>query len=483
MINFLLNGVKVIEIVGKMPSKVSSVCIDSRQVAKGSLFVAIRGYMQDGHSFIRNAVNLGGAVIVCEVLPSDMVDDVCYVKVKDSAAAASIIASNFYDNPSSKMRLVGVTGTNGKTTTVTLLYNLFTSLGYCCGLLSTVQNIIGKRVLETDHTTPDPITLNRLMAEMVECGCEFCFMEVSSHAADQKRIAGLTFAGGIFSNITHDHLDYHKTFVNYIAAKKSFFTMLSPEAFALTNVDDRNGMIMVENTKAKVFTYGVKEMADFHAKILEFKIYGTLIKINNEDDFWLPLPCMYNVYNQLAVYAAAVLLGADKEEVKVALSAVKGAKGRFELVPNNDGKNVVVDYAHTPDALENVLSAVKELTEDSRRVICVFGAGGDRDTTKRPEMGAVSVKYSDLVIITSDNPRSEEPNSIIDQIAAGIDAADMKKVMRIADRKEAINVAINLMQPDDVLVIAGKGHENYQEIKGVKHHFDDVEIVKELINR
>ena len=480
--NKLLNDVDVVEICGEFPERINGVCIDSRLALKNYIFVAINGYSSDGHLFINNVIKLGCSVVVCEIFPEKRSSEVCYVRVKDSAAAAGIIASNYYNRPSSKLKLIGVTGTNGKTTTVTVLYNLFTSLGYCCGLMSTVKNIVGTRVINADHTTPDPISLNEMLSEMVDCGCEFCFMEVSSHAADQRRIAGLEFTGGIFSNITHDHLDYHKTFANYIAAKQKFFNQLSSSAFALTNADDKNGKVMVEKTAANVYTYGIKEMSDFHAKILELKIFGTLVKINDDNEFWLPLPCMFNVYNQLAVYSAAILLGVDRDELKVKLSAIKGAEGRFQIIPNKDNKMILVDYAHTPDALENVLKAVKDFSDDCNRIFCVFGAGGDRDKTKRPEMGAISVKYSDFVIVTSDNPRSEEPDEIISEIVAGIDVVKMKKVMRVVDRKEAIRIAINMMNKNDILVIAGKGHEKYQEIKGIKHHFDDVETVTELIN-
>lgn len=466
--------------IGEFPSCVSSVCSDSRAVEKNSLFVAIKGTKLDGHDHIYNAVDNGCGVVVCEQMPSTLKSDVCYVQVSDSALAISILASNFYDNPSAKLKLVGVTGTNGKTTIVTLLYNLFTSLGYCCGLLSTVHNIVGEEVIPSTHTTPDPVSLNRLLAQMVDRGCEFCFMEVSSHSVVQKRISGLTFCGGIFTNITHDHLDYHKTFVNYIAAKKAFFTMLPAGAFAVVNADDKNGLLMVENSKAKVYTYSIRGMADFHAKLLEVKIDGTLARINNGEEFWMALPGVFNASNQLAVYAAASLLSVDKYELMVKLSVIKGAKGRFELVKNNCNKNVIVDYAHTPDALKNILSTVRELADGQGRVMCVFGAGGDRDSSKRSEMGLVSVKYADLVFVTSDNPRSENPDAIIKDIVSEIDPVNMRKVICITDRKEAIRVSVNMLQDNDVLVVAGKGHENYQEINGVKTHFDDREVLRSL---
>lgn len=480
--NKLLKNIKIKNIIGEFPSCVSSVCSDSRLVEKNSLFVAIKGTKLDGHDHIEGAIEKGCSVVVCEQLPANLISDVCYVQVADSALAISVLASNFYDNPSEKLKLVGVTGTNGKTTIVTLLYNLFTSLGYCCGLLSTVHNIVDKEVIPSTHTTPDPVSLNKLLARMVDNGCEYCFMEVSSHSVVQKRISGLTFCGGIFTNITHDHLDYHKTFVNYIAAKKAFFTMLPADAFAVVNADDRNGLLMVENSKAKVYTYSIRGMADFHAKLLEMKIDGTLARINNGEEFWMALPGEFNASNQLAVFAAASLLSVDKYELMVKLSMIKGAKGRFEVVKNSCNKNVVVDYAHTPDALKNILSTVCELADGQGRVLCVFGAGGDRDSSKRSEMGVVSVKYADLVVVTSDNPRSENPDAIIKDIVSEIDPVSMKKIICITDRKEAIRVAVNMLNDDDVLVVAGKGHENYQEINGVKYHFDDVEIIDELLN-
>ena len=480
--NKLINGLKIVSVRGNVPDKVSGIATDSRKVRRNFLFVAVKGQTVDGHLFIEKSVELGCSMVVCEILPETIHDDVAYVQVKDSATAAGIIASNYHDNPSQKLQLVGVTGTNGKTTTATLLYNLFTSLGYCCGLLSTVKNIVGTTELPTDHTTPDPITINMLLSQMVRSGCAYCFMEVSSHAADQQRIAGLTFAGGIFSNITHDHLDYHKTFVNYIAAKKKFFNQLPTNAFALTNADDKNGMVMVENTQAKVYTYGIKEAADFHCNILEMSMLGSLVTINNEAEFMMPLPGVFNVYNQLSVYAAALLLKGDKDEVKRVLSGIKGAEGRFQIVPNKANLSVIIDYAHTPDALANLLKTARDLVCGNGKIICVFGAGGDRDRSKRPEMGNVATKYADLCIVTSDNPRSESPEAIINDIVSGITPQDMKKVVTMVDRKEAVKLAVKVMHDDDVLLIAGKGHEKYQEINGVKYHFDDNELVNQLLN-
>ena len=479
--NGLLENIKIKKLVGTLPQEFAAVCIDSRKVKSDSVFIAINGYENDGHKYISSAIESGASMIVCEELPKTLADNVCYVQVADSAKAAGIVASNFYDNPSSKLKLIGVTGTNGKTTVVTLLYNLFTSLGYCCGMLSTVKNVIDNVSYPSVRTTPDQVSLNELLNEMTKKGCDFCFMEVSSHAAHQRRIAGLTFAGGIFTNITHDHLDYHKTFPQYIAAKKMFFDMLPEDAFAITNVDDKNGLVMTANTRAKVYTYGVRNMADFHAKVLESQMMGTLVQINSKE-MWLPLPCTFNVYNQLAVYATAVVSKVENEDVIAEhISNLKGAEGRFQLVPNKAGLSVIVDYAHTPDALENVLKVLKEFDE-FQRVICVFGAGGDRDTTKRPEMGAVSVKYADMIIVTSDNPRSEDPDAIIADIMKGIDVVDKRKTLCITDREQAIKAALKMITPTDILLVAGKGHEKYQEIKCVKHHFDDVEIISKELN-
>ena len=478
--NKILQNIKTYKIIGNVPDTTSKVCIDSRQVADGAVFIAINGVNTDGHQYIDKAIAGGANIIVCEELPETLNEKTCYIQVKDSAAAAGIIASNYYDNPSSKIKVIGITGTNGKTTTATMLYNLFSSLGYYCGLISTVQNIVGTHITASTHTTPDPISLNELLAEMAEEGCEYCFMEVSSHAAHQKRISGIKYYGGIFTNITHDHLDYHKTFPAYIAAKKMFFNALGSDAFALTNIDDKNGNVMLENCEARKYSYGIKNYADFHTKIIEKDIKGTLVQINSKE-MWLPLPGTFNVYNQTSVYATAVLCGIDEAEAAEHISNIKGAEGRFQIVPNQYNKVVIVDYAHTPDALENILKTLKEFENQYQRIICVFGAGGDRDKTKRPEMGEIAAKYSDLCIVTSDNPRSEDPNSIIEDIMQGVDIVSKKKVMCVCDRKEAIKIALQMMQQDDILLIAGKGHEKYQEIKGVKHHFDDVEIVNEFL--
>lgn len=475
----ILENIKIRKMIGTMPSNISSVCIDSRKVVENSVFIAINGSNLNGHHYINKAVELGAKIIVCEELPESIFENICYVLVNDSANTAGIIASNFYDNPSSKINLIGITGTNGKTTTATLLYNLFTSLGYYCGLISTVCIKIGDKEFEATHTTPDPISLNESLYKMTEQGCEYCFMEVSSHAAHQKRIAGLTFKGGVFTNITHDHLDYHETFVNYIAAKKMFFNILSSDAFALTNVDDKNGMTMVENTKAKVFTYGINNIADFHAKVIEMHIVGSDVIINGKE-ILLPAPAKFNVYNYLAAYSVAILCGINEDEIRTTISKTIGAKGRFQMVPNKENKSIIVDYAHTPDALQNILSSISELP-NIERIICVFGAGGDRDKTKRPIMGDIVSKYADIAIVTSDNPRTENPKDIINDILSGVKYENNKKVMTITDRMEAIQAAVRMMNKGDILVVAGKGHENYQEVYGVKHHFDDVEIINEIL--
>jgi UDP-N-acetylmuramoyl-L-alanyl-D-glutamate--2,6-diaminopimelate ligase len=476
----ILKNIKIREMIGNMPTIISSVYIDSRKAIEDSMFISINGYNTNGHHYIDKAIESGAKVIVCEELPEIISEKACYIRVNDSAKAAGIIASNFYDNPSEKINLIGITGTNGKTTTATLLYNLFTYLGYYCGLISTVCIKIGEKEFEATHTTPDPISLNENLAKMADQGCEYCFMEVSSHAAHQQRISGLRFKGGIFTNITHDHLDYHKTFVNYIAAKKMFFNILPSDAFALTNIDDKNGLTMVENTKAKVYTYGINNIADFHAKIIEMHSEGSDVIINGKEVFF-PLPAKFNVYNYLAAYAVAILCGVVEDELRAAISNISGAKGRFQLIPNKENKSIIVDYAHTPDALQNILTSVTGLP-NLERIICVFGAGGDRDKSKRPIMGDIVSQYADIAIITSDNPRTENPKEIIKDILSGVKLENSKKVITITDRKEAIESAVRMMNKEDILIVAGKGHENYQEINGVKHHFDDVEIINEILN-
>jgi UDP-N-acetylmuramoyl-L-alanyl-D-glutamate--2,6-diaminopimelate ligase len=475
----ILYNVNILNVQGNNDIAVHALHIDSRQVKPGGVFIAIRGAAADGHGYITKAVALGAVAVVCETLPDEVSADVCYIQVPNSAQASGIMAGNFYDNPSQKLKLVGVTGTNGKTTIATLLFRLYTKLGYHCGLLSTVQNQIGDRVVPATHTTPDPISLNALLAEMVKEGCLFAFMEVSSHAIHQNRIAGLKFAGGIFSNITHDHLDYHKTFDEYIRVKKSFFDQLPAQAFALTNLDDKRGNVMLQNTKARKATYSLRSMADFKGRILENNLTG-LVMLIGEREVHFRLIGEFNAYNLLAVYGAAVLLQEDKDRVLAALSDIQGAEGRFDyLISKNMRVIGIVDYAHTPDALLNVLATIKNLRQGHEQIITVVGCGGDRDTAKRPIMGQVATEHSDKVIFTSDNPRSENPAEIIRQMEAGVAVHQRKKAISIADRREAIKTACTLAQQEDIILVAGKGHEKYQEINGVKHPFDDKQVLQE----
>ena len=453
--------------------------IDSRRIEKGHLFVAIKGTQVDGHSFIQKAIDLGAAAILCEYLPETLSEGVTYVVVDSSEAAVGPVATMYYGDPTSKLKLVGVTGTNGKTTVATLLYNMFRKFGHHCGLLSTVCNYIEGEAIPADHTTPDPIKLNRLLSEMVARGCEYAFMECSSHAIAQKRIGGLKFAGGLFTNLTRDHLDYHKTFENYRDAKKAFFDMLPKDAFAITNADDKNGMVMVQNTKASVKTYSTRTLADFKARIIECHFEGMYLDIDGHE-VGVQFIGKFNVSNLLAVYGAAVMLGKKPEDILVILSTLKSVSGRLEPIRSPEGYTAIVDYAHTPDALENVLNAIHEVLDGKGNVITVCGAGGNRDKGKRPLMAQEAVKQSDRVIITSDNPRFEEPQDIINDMLAGLNAQQMKKVVSIADRREAIRTACMMAQKGDVILIAGKGHEDYQEIKGVKHHFDDREEVRKV---
>jgi UDP-N-acetylmuramoyl-L-alanyl-D-glutamate--2,6-diaminopimelate ligase len=464
------------EVVGSTNVAIENVCIDSRQAKKFSLFVAVKGTQTDGHDYIAQAIKQGSLAIVCETLPDHLEKDVNYVQVKNSHYAAGIIASNFFDNPSQDMKLVGVTGTNGKTTTATLLYGLFVGLGYKVGLISTVRNLINGVEVAATHTTPDPINLNKLLAEMVDAGCEFCFMEVSSHALHQHRVAGLNFAGAIFTNITHDHLDYHETFSNYIIAKKMLFDGLSSKAFALINVDDRHGEVMVQNTKAKVVTYGLKSMADRKAKILENNLTGLILNIDGQEVI-TRLIGSFNAYNILSVYGAALELKEEKLQILTTLSNLHSPEGRFEFFKTPNNILGIVDYAHTPDALENVLSTIRELRTGNEKLVTLVGCGGDRDKTKRPEMARIAAEGSDKVILTSDNPRSEEPQQIIDDMKKGLDPVTVRKAVTILDRAEAIRTACMLAQPGDIILVAGKGHEKYQDIKGVKTPFDDMEIL------
>ncbi|RYY96847.1 MAG: UDP-N-acetylmuramoyl-L-alanyl-D-glutamate--2,6-diaminopimelate ligase [Chitinophagaceae bacterium] len=476
----ILYKVRLRAVNGDSNASVANVQLDSRKVGPGSLFVAVKGSASDGHAFIPKALELGAATIVCETLPSELKEGVTYVQVEDSAEAAGTIAHNFYGQPSGSVKLVGVTGTNGKTTIATLLYKLFTKLGYTCGLVSTVENVIAGTVIPSTHTTPDAVSLNELLAQMVSAGCTHVFMEVSSHAVHQRRIAGLHFAGALFSNITHDHLDYHKTFDEYIKAKKGFFDALGADAFAITNADDKRGPVMLQNTAAKKHTYSLKTVADFKGKILENALTGLVMTVN-EQEVHFRLIGEFNAYNLLAVYGAAVLLGEEKQEVLQVLSNITGAEGRFDYIVSAKGRVLgIVDYAHTPDALENVLATIKKLRKGHEQVITVVGCGGDRDKTKRPVMAEVACNGSDRVILTSDNPRSEDPAAILADMEAGLNTAAKRKAITIVDRGQAIKTAVSLAGPDDILLIAGKGHEKYQDIQGVKHHFDDKEVLREL---
>jgi len=480
LLSDILYKVKLEEIIGSTHVAISSIVFDSRKVKKDSLFVATKGAADDGHIYIQKAIESGAIAIVCEEIPKDKNDQITYVKVTDSTYALGVMACNYFDNPSEKLKLVGITGTNGKTTTVTLLFNLFKSLGYSVGLLSTVQNKINNIVIPSTHTTPDAITLNELLFKMEEQGCEFVFMEVSSHAIVQNRIAGINFTGALFSNITHDHLDYHKTFDEYIKAKKQFFNLLPSTAFALTNRDDKNGMVMLQNTKANKYTYALKNIADYKCKIIESHLNGLLLNIDNHE-VWVKLIGTFNAYNILSVYATAVLLKQDITSVLTALSNLNSVEGRFQYVKSPNGVIGIIDYAHTPDALKNVLETVKEIRSGSEQVITLVGCGGDRDSAKRPIMAAIACEYSNKVILTSDNPRTEDPEEILNQMQAGVNPVDVKKVLRITDRREAIKIACSFSSKGDIILIAGKGHEKYQEIKGVKHDFDDLEILKETI--
>ncbi|MEI6821746.1 MAG: UDP-N-acetylmuramoyl-L-alanyl-D-glutamate--2,6-diaminopimelate ligase [Bacteroidota bacterium] len=476
----ILNNASIIEIIGNKDIVIDNITFDSRNIEANSMFIAVRGTKSDGHNYIEQTIEKGAVCIVCEVLPANINKDVTYVQVKDSSFSLGIIASNYYDNPSEQLSLVGITGTNGKTTTVTLLYNLFKELGYGVGLLSTISNKINEIEYPSTHTTSDAIQLNALLKKMVDSGCSYCFMEVSSHAIVQNRISGLKFKGAIFSNITHDHLDYHETFAEYIKAKKLFFDNLSKDAFALVNVDDKNGMVMLQNTKAKKFTYSIKNVADYKCKILENNLTGLHLNFDGIEVF-SKLVGTFNAYNLTAVYAAAILTGADKLDVLRIISNLNAAEGRFEYVKSKDNIIAIVDYAHTPDALTNVLSTISAIRTNNEQLITVVGAGGNRDSQKRPVMARIACEMSNLVILTSDNPRDEEPEEIIRQMEAGIDPSLSRKALTIINRKDAIKTACTIAKPGDIILVAGKGHEKYQEIKGVKHHFDDKEILTEFL--
>ncbi len=480
LLSDILYKVNIRSVAGSTAVEVSDVQIDSRKVKKGAAFIAVKGAAADGHQFIDKAIESGALVVIFEEMPAVQKEDIVYVQVENSAAAASFMAMNFYGRPAEKLKLVGVTGTNGKTTIATLLYKLFTRLGYTCGLISTVENMIGDKVAPATHTTPDAISLNYLLRQMVEAGCSHVFMETSSHAVHQHRVTGLQYAGGIFSNITHDHLDYHKTFDEYIRVKKAFFDSLSSSAFAISNADDKRGTVMLQNTNAKKYYYSLKTVADFKGKILDNSLSGLLMTVN-EVEVHFRLIGEFNAYNLLAVYGAAICLGEDKQEVLTAMSMLTGAEGRFDYIVSPKEKVIaIVDYAHTPDALLNVLATIKKLKRGFEQVITVVGCGGDRDRTKRPVMAEAACEHSDKAIFTSDNPRTEEPGQIIKDMEEGLAAAYKRKYISIVDRKEAIKTAISLAKSEDIILIAGKGHEKYQEIKGVRNHFDDKEVVKEF---
>lgn len=476
----VLYKVRLQAVIGSTEVEVKGICIDSRKVQAGCVFIAVKGTAVDGHQFIDKAIESGAIAIVCEQMPVIVKEGITWVQVENSAAAAGVMAHNFYGSPSQKLKLVGVTGTNGKTTIATLLYQLFSSLGYKCGLISTVQNCIGDKVLESTHTTPDAISLNALLAEMVDASCSYAFMEVSSHAIHQHRIEGLEYAGGIFSNITHDHLDYHKDFAEYINVKKQFFDSLPKEAFAITNVDDKRGRVMVQNTRAAIKTYSLKSISDFKGRILDNNILGLHLDVDGKEVHFR-LIGEFNAYNLLAVYGAAICLGADKEEVLQHLSVLPGAPGRFDYIISNKERVIgIVDYAHTPDALLNVLATIKKLRKGFEQIITVVGCGGNRDKAKRPIMAEVAVEHSDKVVFTSDNPRFEDAAAIIKEMEAGVPAAARRKYIAITDRKEAIKTAVALANKEDIILIAGKGHESYQEINGVRNHFDDKEVLSEM---
>ncbi len=474
----LLYKIPLLATSGNMDTEVTSMTMDSRRVGSGCLFIALRGTVTDGHNFIDTVVSQGASAILCEELPAIMSPDVAYVRVQDTARSMGLLADRFYEHPSGKLKLVGITGTNGKTSVATLLFRLFRALGYRCGLLSTVQNQIDDRVIPATHTTPDSITINQLLTQMLAHGCTHVFMEVSSHAVVQERIAGLTFTGGIFTNITHDHLDFHGTFDNYIRAKKSFFDQLPATAFALTNVDDKRGLVMLQNTNARKETYSLQTLASFKGKILADSLFGLQMLVDDRE-VWFKLIGRFNGYNVLSVYGAAVLLGEDPTDVLTLLSGISPPQGRFEQIISSDKIVGIVDYAHTPDALQNVLETINELRQANEQVITVVGCGGNRDAAKRPIMAEIACRFSNRVILTSDNPRNEDPMAILEQMQAGVPPVDVKKTVTIADRQEAIRQAVSLAHPNDIILVAGKGHETYQEINGVKYTFDDRIVLRD----
>lgn len=477
----ILNGVDVLDILGNKEIEISEIVFDSRKVIENSLYIAIKGTLADGHQYISSAIEKGAKGIVCEVLPEQKEEGIIYIKVENSSKVLGLLASNFYGNPSEKLTLVGITGTNGKTSVSTLLFDIFKKMGYSSVLISTVEYRIGDEVFPSTHTTPDIITLNKILSKAVEQGCQYAFMEVSSHGIHQGRIDGLNFRIAGFTNITHDHLDYHKTFLEYLNTKKRFFDELPQTAVAITNIDDKNGLVMLQNTKAKKKTYAVKTLADYHGKLLELDFNGMLLDFNGKE-FWTTLTGKFNVYNLLLVFAIARELGFEENEILTTISKLKRVNGRFEVLKSQGGIIFVVDYAHTPDALENILDSINEIRTKNERLITIFGCGGDRDREKRPEMGKVATRKSTLAIITSDNPRTEDPAQIIKEIEAGVESQNFSKYITIPDRKEAIKMAIKFAEPKDIVLVAGKGHETYQEINGVRHHFDDKETILELVN-
>lgn len=465
---------------GDMNMPINSICFDSRESKQGCLFVAVKGISVDGHDYIEKAIVMGAIAIVCDELPENMKSDVAYIQTEESAKALGIIASNFYENPSNKLHLVGITGTNGKTTTATLLFHLFMKLGYTVGLLSTVENRVNNKVLPAKYTTPDAIELNNLLSEMVKAGCTHCFMEVSSHALTQNRVSGINFAGGVFTNITHDHLDYHKTFDEYIKAKKLLFDGLPKKAFALTNTDDKRGSVMLQNTVARKRTYGFRFLSDYKSRIINNTIQGLELEIENRS-VWFRLVGKFNAYNLLAAFAVAMELEEEEENVLTALSELKAARGRFDLVESNSSITAIVDYAHTPDALENVLKTIEDFRTGNEQIITVVGCGGDRDKEKRPLMADIATRYSNKVILTSDNPRTESPEAILKDMEAGVSKSNFRKTITLTDRREAIKTACSLAGKSDIIVVAGKGHETYQEINGVRHPFDDKQVLAEML--
>ena len=477
----ILYRVSLLSTSGPMDREIEGLCFDSRESGRNYLFVAVRGVHTDGHHYINQAIEKGVTAIVCEQLPEKINAGISWIRVRDSSEALGIIASNYFDNPSHSLRVIAVTGTNGKTTTVTMLHSLFRRLGYGAGMLSTVNNRINERIIPATHTTPDAIQLNRLMSEMVNEGCSYCFMEASSHALDQQRMSGIRVKLGIFTNITHDHLDYHKTFDAYITAKKRLFDGLDRNAFALINSDDRRGNVMVQNTSASVRTYGLRSPADFKAKIISNTFQGLELTIQGKTG-WFPLVGEFNAYNISAVYAAAILLGEEPEPVLTILSGFGGVPGRFEVVKSKSGVNAIVDYAHTPDALENVLKTLQDLRTHNEKLITVIGCGGNRDREKRPKMASLACKFSDKVVLTSDNPRNEDPEMIIEEMVLGVPVSDQRKTLKITDRREAIKAACSMAMKNDIILVAGKGHEPYQEIKGVKYDFDDRLVLSEMID-